>query len=266
MNTKKKILVSALALSLLGGVAPVQAVRPAADETQVEARTQAARQSGETDKLDALRDRAMQEVERRAAALEKTAARLKTMKRVSEEQKNALQSAIQSQLDALASLKDKILADADLSALRTDAQSIDNSYHLFALALPQSATIAAADRALSLADTMTVLGDKLETRIQEAETIGKNVAPLKTALTEYRSKVADAKTRAQSAIDQVENLTPDQGDKTKMAANLLALKEARTQIQQAQQDFVAARKAAKAIVQELRAPAVDETTANETID
>ncbi len=266
MNTKKTVLVSTLVLALLSGVAPAQAVRPAADEAQVEARTQAADRSGDADKLTSLRDRAIQEVERRTRALEKSAARLTTMKRVGEEQRTALGAALQSQLDALASLKDKILADADLPTLRTDMQSIDGSYRLFTLILPQSATIAAADRALSLADTMTTLGDKLEARIADAETAGKNVAPLKTALADYRSRLADAKLRAQNAIDMVEKLTPDQGDKAKMAANLAVLKNARAQIQLAQQDFVAARKDAKDIVQELRASFVNETTADPEAD
>jgi hypothetical protein len=48
------------------------------------------------------------------------------------------------------------------------------------------------------------------------------------------------------------SLTPDNGDQAHMQSNETALKDARSKIQAAQQDFVTARKDAIAIVKDLR--------------
>lgn len=249
MNKRNQILSAAAGLTLLmGNALPAFAEHTSASPTAA----QSGAKNSEQTKLADWRDRADREIERRIEALNKFETRVETLKKIGDAQKTSLGTSLQSQLTDLAALQTKVAADADLATLRADVQSLAKSYRPFALVIPQSATIAAADRALALIGTMTTVGEKLETRIADAKAAGSDVAALETSLADYAAKLKDAKTQAQAAIDAVTKLAPDNGDKAKMAANLNALKDARAKIQAAQQDFVAARKDAKDITQKLR--------------
>jgi hypothetical protein len=96
---------------------------------------------------------------------------------------------------------------------------------------------------------MNDLGTKLSARITAAQSAGNNVTAATTALASFNAKVSDGSTQANAAITEVSSLKPDNGDATVMASNTATLKDARSKIQAAQQDFVAARKDAETIVQ-----------------
>jgi hypothetical protein len=177
------------------------------------------------------------------------------MQRISADQKTTLTSTIQAQINELATLKAKIDADTDTMTLRTDVLSITKAYRIFALVIPQGALIAAADREEAIVDTMTTLGVKLQARIAADQAAGKDVTAEQTAYADFQAKLADAKVQAQASITEVSGLTPDNGDQTKFQANRTAMKDARSKIQAAQQDFVAARKDAETIVKGLRVSA-----------
>jgi hypothetical protein len=77
--------------------------------------------------------------------------------------------------------------------------------------------------------------------------------------------VTDATTQTNAAISAIANLKPDNGDATIKASNDAALKSARTKIQAAQQDIVAARKDVEAILKalhEVKGSANASTTVN----
>jgi hypothetical protein len=95
---------------------------------------------------------------------------------------------------------------------------------------------------------MQTLAGKLQTRISAAQSAGNNVTVAQAALTDMNAKLTDANTQAQAAITEVSGLKPDNGDQTVMQSNTAALKDARTKIQTAQKDLVAARKDAGIIV------------------
>lgn len=259
MTKPSRIIPLVLGLALVAGNALPVFARVNINETRTNAanseRANTPAKSADQDaaKISSLKDKAAREIDRRIKALGALSTRIQTMKKISDAQKTALKSSIQSQITTLTDLKTKIEAENDITALRTDAQSIIKSYRIYALIIPQGTIIAAADRALTLAEQMTTLGTKLQTRISEAKTAGKDVAALEKSLVDYNAKITDAKTQAQAAIDSVSKLTPDNGDKTKMEANLKAMKEAQNKIRAAQQDFVAARKDAKDIAQGLKA-------------
>ena len=223
--------------------------------------------NADTEKINGALTKAQNEITRRIEALEGLAQRIQKMKLISDEKRSEMTSDIRSRIADLEGLSEKLTADDTLATLREDVRSVTDSYHGFALAIPRGAITAAADRALVLAGTMDTLGDKLETRILDAKQAGKNVAAIETSLIDYRSKIEDAKIQAQAAIDAINGLSLDTDDKAGLQAGLAVMKDARLKIRAAQQDFVAARKDAKNILQELRAPAVDEEeTATEETD
>ncbi len=199
--------------------------------------------------------RADAEITRRINAMNALSARLSNVIRLSATEKNDLSATIQAQIAAMNSLQAQIAADAqanNTSSLKADVQSIIASYRIFALILPQATIEAAGGRALTIAGILTNLSAKLSARISEAQTAGNNTTAAASALADMNAKIADGNTQANAAIAGVVSLKPDNGNKTVMASNEAALKAARSKIQAAQQDFVAARTDALAIIKALR--------------
>ncbi len=199
-------------------------------------------------------NRADQEITRRVNALNALSTRVNAMVRLSSTDKNNLSSSIQGQITAMNELQAQITADAaanNTSSLKTDVQSITASYRIFALILPQGTIEAASDRALTIVGILNDLSMKFSARIQTAQSAGNNVTAATTALADMNAKISDANTQAIAAASEVASLTPDNGNATVMASNTSTLKDARSKIQAAQQDFVAARTDAETIIKNL---------------
>ena len=193
-------------------------------------------------KMEKAKAKAGQEIDRRVASLNELATRIGAMQEVRADFKQSLSGAVGGQIAAFTSLKAKIDADTDLATLKSDIQSITQSYRVYALVLPQTSIAAAADRVVTLTTMMTTLGSKLQTRIAAAQSAGTDVSLLSKALNDLSQKLTDANAQAQSAVALSSSLVPDGGDKTKMASNNKALKAARADIQTAENDLKAGRK------------------------
>ncbi len=201
----------------------------------------------QAERMTDLKSRADTEISRRITALNKILGRLSTIKHLTDAQKVSFTTQIQNEITTLTSLKTKIDADTDLTTLKTDVQSIVTAYRVYALFIPQIQLVAAADRELNVADEITTLAGKLQTRIQNAQTAGNNTATLQADLTDMQNKIADAKTHANNAIALVTPLTP-----SGYPGNKGVMQNARALLQTGHQDLVAAGKDAKSIIQGLR--------------
>ena len=194
-----------------------------------------------------------QDIENRIDALNKLSTRVNDMKFVSAPEKASISANIQTQIVNLTSLKAKIDADADsTTTLTADFKSITVAYRIYLLVLPQTQIIAAADRVNVIASDMNTLGAKFQSRITVAQTAGKDVSGVQALLSDFSAKVADAQAQATAATNGVSGLTPDQGDATKAAANLAALKNARQDIRIATTDLQIARQDANKIAMDLK--------------
>jgi len=180
-----------------------------------------------------IKDKADQEVTRRIDILNKTIMRLGEMKKLSADDKAYLSSVAQKNIDDLNALKAKIDADTTASEARKDRQGITKLYRIFMLVIPQIQIIAAADRISATADILTDVATKLQTKISDAQSAGKDVSALNTSMTEMQ---------ASDAILAVKALTPDQGNATTMSSNVAALKKARDMVKVGRDDLVIARK------------------------
>jgi hypothetical protein len=204
-------------------------------------------------KLDATatnaKTRADQEIDRRIASLTKLSTRVGEMTKLSPSQISGLQSDLAAQIKTLTDLKAKIDADTDLATLRADIHSITESYRIYALVLPRTHIVSAADRILTVVADITALEPKLEARIAAATTSDKSA--LDAAYADMKAKIADAQTQATAAVSLVIGLAPDNGDKSVGAGNAAALKEARTKIEAATKDLKAARADIKTILGKL---------------
>ena len=220
--------------------------------TTARARLLATSTAKKDDRIEQARGHATKEIERRAENLAKLSDRVGAMKRISGDDKSALMATIQAQIDALSALKAKLEGEDDAASLKTDIQSITKSYRIYALVIPQSALIASADRVLSVATQMASFSAKLSTRIDAAAAAGTDVSMWKTKLVDYDTKIADARVQAQAAVTAVTALKPDNGDQTVFQANVAVMKDARSKVQAAQQDIVAARKIAESIARAIK--------------
>lgn len=199
----------------------------------------------------AARARADAAIDARVTRLNALEARINQMTRVTTDEKTSLDATIQANLNDMVALKAKINADTDNVTLKADIQSITKSYRIYVLVLPQANIMAAADRVMFIVGQFNDLSAKLQARITAAQTPGQNVTSLNASLTDMNAKTADANVQAQAAINEVAALKPDNGDKTVFAANLAALKDARSKIHVAIQDLKTARQDAGSIVQAL---------------
>ena len=198
------------------------------------------------------RDRAVAEIDRRVADLNQLKTRIDGMKRVSDSSKTSLKGSIDAQIQILTDLKAKIQADTDDATLKADIQSITKSYRIYMLVMPQVAVLATTDRIHTTMDLMTTFGTKLQTRITDAQTAGKDVTALQAAYADYTAKISDAGVQADAASALVVNLKPDNGDQATMDANKKALADAKAKLKVAQSDLKTARKDAQTIVQGLK--------------
>lgn len=196
--------------------------------------------------ISRLKTRADNEITRRVNALTLLSGRINDIKRLTTDQKNTLTSQITDQINALTTLKTKIDADTDLATLRTDVQSIVQSYRIFALYIPKTYIIVRADRLLDLVDAFTTLQGKLQTRIDTAKTAGDDITAMQSLMTDMTGKLADAKTQATNAINAVLPLTPDG-----YPGNKATLQSARTMLVTARQDIQGAHQDEKQIRQDL---------------
>ena len=199
-------------------------------------------------RLAALGTRGEKEVSVRIDSLNNLVTRIQDLRNVSDAQKASIVATIQGLITNMNNLHDEITTgDISSTTLKADVQSITQNYRVYALAIPQLNIFAAADRITTVINMMTVVGSKLQTRLAAASGVPSMTA-LQTDLTDLGAKLTDAGTQVQSAVGSVSPLTPDQGDKTKMASNTAALKAARANIQTAQKDLTAARKDVQTII------------------
>jgi hypothetical protein len=179
----------------------------------------------------------------RIELLNNLGAHIDRAKRLSADDKSALDAQIKAQLAALADLKAKADAgDESSTTLKKDMASIKANFHAFALAAPRAVITAAGERILNVVSAMETVSDKLETRIDEAESAGKNVDAAVSAHADFDAKVADAKVQAQAAIDLVANLDTEGADQAAMEDARQTLKDARAKIKAAIADLKEARK------------------------
>ncbi len=220
--------------------------------------------TAETARIARAKDKAVQEVDRRVAALNALLTRVEAMNKVSDTLKANIKTNVQTQIDGLIALKAKVEADTDLAMLKTDIKSITESYRVFMLVIPQGRIAAASDRMATIINMMASTGAKLQARINAATQAGNDTTAISAALTDLGAQLTAAQTHAQAAINIVAPLVPDNGDKTVKASNEAALSKAREELKAGQAAIVLGRKDIATLLKGLKgmkaAPAASSTT------
>ena len=189
-------------------------------------------------------------INRRLALLQEFSVRINNV-HMSSVNKTALRASLADQMTALVHLKENISRDTATSSLRAQLQTAVGIYHAFALIVPQSAIVAAADRVTQISSQMQEFSGKLAARIQVAESAGANVSALVSARADFDAKVAAARTQAAAAVAEANTVNTHATTQDAFRSGRAALKDARSKIQAARQDLIAARQDAGLIVSSL---------------
>jgi chromosome segregation ATPase len=186
-------------------------------------------------------------IDQRIKSLQELLKRLEGMKLLPADTLVTIQTAINAEIQTLTDLKAKIATDTATTTIKADAQSITKANRVYLLVEPKARIAAAASRVNAVVTQMQALSVKLQARLTAAQTAGADITASSAALTDFNAKIADAKVQADAAVTETANLQVDNGDKTILAANLAALKDARAKLDAAQKDLVAARQDAAKI-------------------
>lgn len=247
----KKILIFILAITMLNLTVLPAFAQTSAGNSTASANKSARITQNQNQKMENLKTRANNEIDRRITSLNGLITRIGALKKISQEQKNLYITQVQAEVTNLTSLKAKINTDTDLVTLKTDVQSIVKSYRVYLLFMPKIRLLAASDTLNITADNLSTLSAKLQVRITEEKTKGKDVTSLEASLSDMQTKILDARTQSQAIIVIITPLTPDG-----YPANKTELEKARTMLKTGHNDLIKARQDAKNIIQGLKGNAI----------
>ena len=193
------------------------------------------------------RERANREIDRRVAGLEKFSDRIAAMRRLSADVQTSLRVDLANEEANLQTLRARIIASSDAETLREYLASIRQSHRIFGLIMPKAAVSAAADRVLSIATQLEQFSAKLAERIA-----GNTDATLAVSLAEAHAKIADAKAKANAAVDKMSNFSGDVSDQAVFDAHKTTIREAHAMVKEAQQLLKEAHRIMADIAKKLR--------------
>jgi len=211
-------------------------------------------------RVAAVAARADTEIQNRVSTLNNLMSRIQNMVKLSSSDRLGLTGDIQSEINSLSSLQGTIGTDNSTTSVRTDAASITKAYRIYALVVPQSSIVAAADRVNTLVTSLTTIDTKITDRLTAVQSAGTDTSSLTATMADFTAKVSDAATQSAAATSEVANLAPDNGDQTILASNTAALKDARAKLQTASQDLQAARQDAETVIKAIQALPKSPTT------
>jgi hypothetical protein len=193
------------------------------------------------------------DISQRLTAINAAITKIQGLQKLSDVQKTTITGNLQNSITNLNTLKSKIDADTDITALSSDVTSIMIHNRIYMLIIPQTAIVTAVDRIQVVTVSMQALVTKLQTRLTQDQTAGKNVTALQTSLTDMQAKITDAQNQSQAADNLISPLAPDGGNATIITSNNQALQAARSDIKTGNSDLKTAYTDAKSIVTGLKA-------------
>jgi hypothetical protein len=256
MKKIKKITIIIAALALLVVFTPIKSF---AVSGTLKATAQKVASASATVKIENLKSRATHEIDRRLTALNLVLTRISTFKHITASDKAPLTSSVKTEISSLKSLEAKIQADTDLATLRADIKSIVDSYRIFLLFIPKIHLLAASDRMINIADELSSLSVKLQSKIQSAKAAGKDVTSLEELLDDITSKLADAKSLASNVQLTIIPLSPDG-----YPGNRSTLLAGRDMLRTGHNDLIEAAHDAQKIIQGLKSLKAPSSTSSAT--
>lgn len=192
---------------------------------------------------NSLQARALSEIDRRLTSLSTALSKLASMENVPADIKANLTAEIQTEIDNLTKLKADIQAAQTQATLSAPVGSVVSSFRVYAVFTPKILILNSAYRMMNVADMLSAVQTRLLTQVATQAGQGQDVSALETALTDAEENITLAKESAQSAVEQVAELTP-----LEYPANRTALQAARADLTAANTSLLAARESLGEVV------------------
>lgn len=196
------------------------------------------RSAGDQAKLQLVINRGNNEIGRRLSTLQKLSGKINSAAKFSSADKATLSNQVSDEIDGLTALKTKLDADTVVANARTDAQAVITEYRVYALVVPKVGLVKAADDQQTAESRLSALAPKLESRINQAKSAGKNVTSLESGLADLKAQLATAQPLSSDVETSVVNLQPSDfnSDHTILSGYRDKLKTAQTSIRAAVSD------------------------------
>ena len=158
--------------------------------------------------LSLIKSKGDAEINRRLTQLGKLTTQISDATKLSAANRATLTTQITNEVSGLQALETKLNGETTVAAADTDVQNIVLEYRVYVLITPKVWLVKVSDDELVIAGNLQVLATELSTRIQAAQTAGKNVTTLQTELADMNAKIAAAQSIANSINQAVINLQP----------------------------------------------------------
>ncbi len=229
--------------------------------------------SDDTKKTQRAKTAADKILDQRIENLNKLKERVAQFKNVNDTDKTSINTVISNVISDLGLLRTAIENATSTDYVKQVREMVNNNYRVYALIMPQLSIIASADRMITTVSMLSIVASKIEVRLGAVATgtdiTSANLALANKSLQAMKDKLVQSQADAQSAVNLVAPLVPDQGDKTVADSNLKTMKDARAKIKSAQTNIVGAKKDAetitKILAKEKRAQKTATTTQLENI-
>ena len=141
----------------------------------------------------------------------------------------------------LTALGATLAAETDLAKAKAEYQQIFGGYRIYILQNPKTRIVLNCGNNVPRITSIQQDAAEIQAKIDAATAAGKNAAVSQAAVTDALAKASTASSTGTAASHAVIALTPDGGDKTKLAALRSALSSAEAQMKSADQSIAVAR-------------------------
>ena len=201
---------------------------------------------GETQQvvIEARKRAAAAAITRRVLALRERLTAAKSIARLSEDNRAALSTQLQEQINGLTGLSARIQGDVDEATLRADTQRIVTDYRVYVLTIPKTRGVVVADIELAAVDRLTRIAGRLATGIDQAK---KDTSEAAAGLALLRSKLAAVDATVTPVPDELLGLQP-----AGYPANHVVLEQARQSLRTGRSDLTDAASLARRVMADLK--------------
>ena len=222
------VLAAGALLAVAAPTAAVAAERPARERLRSESTERP------TD-LETARRRCLAAVDKRLTDLGNAADRLAAARHVTDAHEADLAAILDRTAAGLEALIPDINAAADMATLKTTCRSMFVDFRVYALVLPRTRLVVAADVAVAGAGKLDNVADRLESAIERAAADGHDTAEAEDKLAEMRDEIDSARDAAASVPGSIMGLTPADwnADHEVLTPARRALRSARTDLRDA---------------------------------
>lgn len=152
--------------------------------------------------------RADQMIAVRLSALSQLSTRVQNDKRLSSDEKTALNTDIQSDISGLTALKAKIDSENDATAIRNDAKTIISDYKIFAIFEPKMRMLIILNNLQKPLTTLQAMVPQLQSLVDTLNSQGKDTTELTSILTDINTQLSDVNATITADITALEAVTP----------------------------------------------------------